>query len=555
MWRSVVRSAVALALAATLGACDLEVTNPNSPSREEAWDNPAAVESAISGAFEAWFAASYQTGEGGVGRLLSTASFQHSTPFCHPSYYSTLPRQPLPDPANPYYEYSTDAWYALNETLAQVAFAMRSLADDPTMFTDEGERTRLRAFGRFVQGLGHGSLALLYARAVVVDENTLPEPENSLAESEDRLLEYREVMQRALGYLYEAAELSAGADWPAIPAEWMSVEVSPDQLARLAHSYAARFRAAVARRPHQRAGIDWQAVIADVDAGITGSWVMDMSCCGDWYNPALAYNSAPTWALETYFIIGMADQSGSYRRWLLRDLHDRIPNADVNGDGTPDPTLIETPDTRFPQGSTLAEQEANPGSLYAIPDGLEGELGGEPRAWNIQSSWIHPERGTWRWSYYWNVETEPYGRGVDGHWPEISLAEMRLLKAEALLNRGRAGEAAALINVSRTAAGLSPTDAGGTNVECVPRLPDGSCGDLMEMLKWEKRLETRMKGLFGAPWYFDGRRWGDLYAGTFLHFSVPCEELKKLDEPCVTVGGPAGQDASPGSVYSWFDEN
>jgi hypothetical protein len=532
------------ALAAVLGGCaDLEVTNPNSPTGVEAAGDAAAVEAAITSGYHAWFEANYTAEGGEVGRLLSTTSFQHSSPFCAPSYYSTIPRAALPAPANAYYEAMTGPWYALYDALVPVAFALRTLTTDPSLADDMGadERDRLMAFGRFVQGLGHGTLALLYDRAAIVDEVTL-------GETEDRLVEYRTVMERALGYLYDAAERSAGADWPAIPAEWMTVEVTPDRLARLAHSYAARLRAAVARLPHHRATVDWNAVLADVDAGVTESWLMDMDYDRDWFNAVVYYGSRPDWGLETYFILGMADQSGSYQQWLLQDLFGRVPNPDLNDDGTPDPLLIETPDTRFPQGATLAEQEASPGSLYVIPNGLDGD-----RAWDIRQMWLRPDRGTWRWSYYWNVETEPYWRLLDPRWPEVSIEEMRLLKAEALLRRGQEAEAAALINVTRTAAGLSPTDASGSNPECVPRLPDGYCGDLLEMLKWEKRLETRMKGLLGAPWYFDARGWGDLYAGTFLQFPVPCEELTRIGEPCPTFGGPGGQSASPGSVYPWGD--
>ncbi|MFO7895234.1 MAG: hypothetical protein R6U63_16090 [Longimicrobiales bacterium] len=541
-------AAITLGTVAT-GCYDLEITNPNSPTSSAAYANPDAVETMIGDSFRRWYTTAQTEAAGEFGRLLSTASFQHSSPACAPSFYSTIPRTALPGPGEAYYWDDDAPWYGWNDALVQVALALRVLDENAQLRDEmaEAEIDRLRAFGRFVQGLGHGSLALLYDRAAIVDENTLDV-------HEDRLLEHRELMERALRYLYEAAERSAGAEWPAIPAEWMSVEVSPDQLARLAHSFAARFRAGVARLPHHRSTADWDAVIADVDAGINETWTIHLDW-SSWFNAALYYSSLPQWSLETYFIIGMADQSGDYQRWLLQDIRERIPNPVSNGDGTEDPVLIVTPDTRFPQGATLAEQEANPGSLYVIPNGLEGQIGGEDRAWDIRTMWYRPERGTWRWSYYWSVETEPYWRQVDGQWPEISMAEMRLLKAEGLLRKGQLPEAAGLINMSRTAAGLSPTDGAGTNTDCVPRLPDGTCGDLMEMLKWEKRLETRMKGLFNAPWYFDARGWGDLYAGTFLQAPVPCEELILLNEPCITFGGVGGQSASPGSSYSWFDEN
>ena len=103
-----------------------------------------------------------------------------------------------------------------------------------------------------------------------------------------------------------------------------------------------------------------------------------------------------------------------------------------------------------------------------------------------------------------------------------------LLRAEAAYRMNNRAEAASLINVTRTAAGLNATDAAGTNTDCVPKLPDASCGDLFEMLKWEVRLETMYKGLHLAPWYFHGRGWGDLAEGTFLQRPLPGREAELL---------------------------
>jgi hypothetical protein len=53
-------------------------------------------------------------------------------------------------------------------------------------------------------------------------------------------------MAAALGYFDSAAALSAGQTFT-VPAAWMSQDVPAATLAQLAHSMAARFRAAVAR--------------------------------------------------------------------------------------------------------------------------------------------------------------------------------------------------------------------------------------------------------------------------------------------------------------------
>lgn len=534
------------------GCYDLNVTNPNAPDHTDLWANADLVESRTADVFNRWYTANY--GYGGAGFVLSFTAFQHTSPWaCRgPTSFNGLPRMPV-DIDGIYCGTVNYPWYQLYAGYAETLDGLQALeVDNVREALGPGRVARMKAFSRFTQGLTLGSLALLY------DQAAIPRLEDYPYGDEAPLVGYDSVMATALRYLDEAATLSTGADWPDIPAEWMTVPVTPDQLARLAHSFAARYRAAVARTPAERSAVDWERVIADVDAGITASWIMNMDPHQGFYDEVVDYTSFPGFAMESYFILGLADQSGNYQRWLAMPVDAREPAPDADGDGEPEPVLIVTPDTRFPQGATIADQEANPGSIFVVPcvDGPDAPAACAEYDFSIQVMWVRPERGRWRWSYYWHTDTWLYTSWTDFHWPEIALAEMRLLKAEGLLRRSDAAGAAALVNVSRTANGLAATDASGTNADCVPRMPDGTCGDLMEMLKWEKRLETHFIGLFGAPWYFDGRGWGDLYRGTFLEFPVPCGELTILNMlPCYTFGGVGGDMASPGSVYGWPGES
>jgi hypothetical protein len=532
----------ALALFGVTACADLEVTNPNAPDAGRALSSAGDIESLIGGAFNTWFGGVYDYS--GPGLFLSNASFQHTAPWANAGMekYARLPRVSIVnDPADPYYGNFTYPWYSMYSALAAVADGLRAINNNPDIADDLGAEavSRAQAYGKFVQGVSHGNLAILYDQGFIVDETTdISTPQAAV--------DYNAMMDAAQGYLDEAAALASGESWT-IDGQWMSVDVSADLLAELAHSYAARFRAAVARTPAERAAVNWSEVIADVDAAITEDWIMDMDPNLGWYNEVIDYGTYPGWAENPYFVMGMADQSGNYDRWLAQPLSSRIPNPDLDGDGTGDALIVITPDTRFPQGATVAEQTDNPGTLYVIP------------TWGIGNVWARPDRGTWRWSYYWHIETEEYTYWNDFNFPEIDYDEMQLLKAEGLYHQGDMAGAAAIINVTRTAAGLNATDAAGTNTSCVPNLPDGdpgatSCGDLWEMLKWEKRMQNRMKGLFGAPWYFDSRGWGDLYRGTYLQFPAPCRELQVLNIlPCYTFGG--GEEFSAEvSSYGWPDQ-
>jgi hypothetical protein len=527
------RSILAALFAGSLatGCHDLDTTNYNEPDRERALSDAGDVGSLISATYNTWYKAVYGTDGNSPGLFMSNQAFQHSSPWANAGMeiYGRIPRVKLEnDPLHGQYGPLSWAWDRSYRALSALANGFASL-EDPEVADQLSpqEEVLLRAYGRFVQGLAHGTVALLYDRGIVLDETT---------DLNDPLLpvDYATLMEAALGYLEETIAIASTSSFT-IPFEWiLADDLTSQELVRVAHSYRARFRAQVARTAVERAAVDWDAVIADVEAGIQSTFFLVEDWNAGWWNAFLDW---ATWYANgqlPYFSYGMADQSGNVAEWLALPIEEK---AHKFADGRP--VLIVTPDLRFPQGSTVEEQRANEG-VYIRIAGEDEESGG-------LSSWKKPERGTWRWSWY---------KDVYGYWdmdqPEIQRAEMRLLKAEALYRKGDLAGAAAVVNETRIAAGLSPTDAAGTNADCVPRLPNGTCGDLWEMLKWEKRMETMWTGVAGVNWFFDGRGWGDLWKDTPLQLPVPCEEIELLKLlPCNTFGGPGGVMSAPVSTYDF----
>lgn len=537
--RRVLRAGGILACSAVLACYDLTLTNPNAPDGARALADSHDAMALVGGAFHVWFEASYDIH--GAGLALSNAAFQHTPPWAGYGMekFGRIPRVGFTNrPEEP--EYSNMAWpwdrsyvalRAVADGLAALGFPKTGAAGG------EPEAAAALAVGRLVQGLAHATVALLYDQGFVVDETRDPT-------AREDPLPFPALMDRALAYLEEAAALAEGARW-AIPEGWLTRSLTGPELACAARSWKARYRAANARTPAERAAVDWAAVLADVDAGITTDFALHMDYINGWHNDVLGYGTYPGWSQLGFFIYGMADQSGSYQRWDGADLVGWQAGGgrkDVVLDGRP--VLIVTPDLRFPRGSTVEAQRLAPGRYFRIT-AEGGETGG---------TWARPDRGTWRWSWYKHVRGEDYWSGTAYLQPEIRLSEMRLLKAEALYHLGDRAGAAALVNETRVAAGLSSTDAAGTNASCVPRLPDGRCGGLLEMLKWEKRMENTFRGPLGNLWFFDGRGWGDLWRGTFLHLPVPCREARILGMPCDVTGGPSGRDGAPTSVYRWRGE-
>ncbi len=508
----------ALLLICAVGCVDKDLQNPNAPDGARAL-TPDNVETLIAGAYRQWTQVHTW---GGPVCMLSIAAGQHNTPWacCGGELYGRIPRVPTHNRAGAsYVGRLTHAWYKSYEAIWALQSALGRIDDGAVDLGAKGN-LRARAYGRFVQGLAHGTLALLYDSAYVYDETL---------EARDVVLEpYAAVMEAALDYLDEAIAL-ADMGLFTIPANWMSREVSAETLAQLAHSWRARFRANVARTPAERRAVDWDAVVADVAEAITEDWYLVSTCerqgfCED----GVAQMLYPNWQMQDNWIAGMADQSGAYQAWIDTQTREKQP------------FLIVTPDTRWPQGPDEATQLDHPGEYYSVNEG-------ETRLWS------RPDRGTWRWSYYADTR-EPFASfalNFAGELPQVTVREMKALAAEAAYHSRDMAAVASFVNETRTRHGLQATDAAGANPDCVPRLPSGECGDLWEMFKWEKRLETQFAGPLRVGWYFDGRGWGDLHQGTILQFPMPYGEMEILGREPYDYGGVGGKWGAPVGTYGY----
>ncbi|HYW10764.1 MAG TPA: hypothetical protein VE871_02375 [Longimicrobium sp.] len=557
------KAAAALLMLSGAAACaDLVVPNTNTPDRGRALATPGDVESLVAGGYKSWYGGEewqQATTAGSPGYIFSTQSFMWSSTAANQGSheYSQIPRVPIQNSAtHQEYVFISTAWQRHYRALASVADGLRTINSDTAVSNGLGTARVLRAriFGKFVQGISHGSLALIYDKGYVVDEAIQTIDDAGAPIDLGEPVGYQALNAAALAKLDQAIALAATAGSATIPKEWMATQadVSMPEFIRIANSFKARYRANVARTPAERGAVNWTQVLVETGAGIKSDFNSDRNIVynSNWcFSCTLQFAQLPTFQQLTYFIHGMADQSGDYQEWLARPLASREPNF-ANGD----PVLIVTPDLRFPQGATLAAQVANKGKYYHIRTNAAGT------APAVASQWTNPNRGVWRHSWYssrlLDVPAGSTPKFASGPWPEIAYAEIRMLAAEGLFRTGNLGAAADSVNVSRIAAGgLNATNAAGLNTSCVPKLPNGSCAGLFEMLKWEKRNETWGTGAYKASWFFDGRGWGDLYIGTPLQLPIPEEQafVLGLGEP-YTFGGVGGASAAPRSSYAFPGE-
>lgn len=501
------------------GCQDLDVDNPNAPDQELALASPGDVASLISSAYLNYHnnAQEYEPGN-----ALSVGADAHTSSWGNFGMqdFGSEPRIAFNNNQNyTYSAVSEEPWFELYGGIVSASNGLRAIEEGLNVDNPE----RLRAFGKFVQGVSHGLIALIFDQGYIFDETVDPAAEQGFQPHDA-------VMDAALGYLDESIQIAESSSFE-IPEDWMKVPgMNAERLARLAHSYKARFMASVPRSPSEAEAVDWNAVLNEIDQGIEQDQVHNTEGTGDgfWSGiKTLGGGEYNTWARVDLKQAGPADVSGEWENWVNTPVNDRQP------------FFVDTPDERFPtEGTDGAE-----GGYFIYLDNLA----------------FPAERGSYHWSNYGDTRYEDYvfscAQCWFGSYPEMTVTEMRMLEAEALMRTGDMAGAADLINVTRTAnGGLPPVTADGVpeGENCVPKkvdldalegVTDSPCGDLWDALWYEKGLEVWR--LSAGLAYFDDRRWGLLATGTPIHLPVAGQELENLQMENYTYGGVGGEDAAP----------
>jgi hypothetical protein len=536
--RATYAAACALLLAACSAGNVLTVKDLNSPDVARAYSTPAGVESIIG--------TLYQQLNGGVntvnvqaqGHVMSLEGYSTVANFGM-NVRASIPRNAIVNDRGNNVDAGNLADFSNNQKLARNAANLVQAMD---LITKGGGTTgnsatdaRDRGFAQFVNACALGYVALVYDSAAIVNNqvssNVIPP-----------LSGYAAVMAAALAEMDSALATAGGATAASafpLPPAWISGNgMTQAQFVQFVHSWKARLRAGVARSPAERAAVSWASVIADANAGITadisllmgGGWNCDYDCSQMYVSNG--------WHEMSPLILGMADTSGAYEAFLAQPFASR--------DGSL--VLIRTPDQRLPQGATRGAQQLDtpyngnsfvPGRYFA----------------NRQAADDFPGDGWGTSNYDHKRYLAIYRLSGVGNQVQFALAENTMLAAEGYIYAGQFAQAAALIDASRAKHGLASIGAiasasqqiqGGIN-GCVPQVPapptfgTAACGSILEAMKWEKRMETAYSGYM--TWFQDSRGWGDLPAGTAIHWPVPNEEMDSRQEPFYNMGG-AGQPGS-----------
>jgi hypothetical protein len=556
----------ALAATLVLGGCEdlLTISNPNDPDTERVLASPTDAETLVGNYYRRWHDGLYD-GLGSFHGMANVMSFQnYSSLFnnCQNTRYPFTTANNNNLPGNPCDGEQERVYFVHNEVAKVVSNFLTTMDEGLTLGT-QARDLRARSFAEFLRGISLGYVAMFY------DSSAVPAPGMS-AEDAGALRPYTEVMDSAFVALQRAIDYAntpaTGAQGFPLPESWIPgpTTMTATEFVRLIRSYRARFRANVARTPAERAAVNWDLVIEDSQNGITDDHINTTNDeSGPFYDWLAQYDPpSSTWHQMTPFIIGMGDVSGSYAAWIAQEVGER-------GSGNVSFTMV-TPDLRFPQGATRAAQQAD-FTLESCEDA--GETC-KRYFYNKPDSRDSFVGAGWGWSNYdfarfhsWVVSGDA-GVGQTGDLPFFTKAELDMLEAEGHIRNGDYAEAAALINKTRVPNGLPAITAfdgtspvpGGT--QCVPKVPQPppnhntiACGNMMEAMKWEKRIETAFTHF--AAWFLDHRGWGDLAENVALFWAVPYDDLLARGyHPSEIYSAGLGAGNAPNSVaarsnYGW----
>jgi hypothetical protein len=540
------------ALVLTAAACqDMDVTNPNNPNRESVLRSPSDVQALVSASFREWF----ETTEGSNAIPMSTMADEFSSAFFDfgALELSTEPRV-IFNPRSPNSAHST-VYQDYYRVIAGINTAFRAIDEGNLKILENGSdvTSRVRAFGKFMQGLAHGQVALMFDQGYVSGE-TLDFETLTFEETKALIRPYKEVMDTAIAQLKEAQRLAQASTFtlPNTVAEWIpGVALTNQQFVRLINTYIARFMAYLPRTTAERAAVNWAEVITRIDAGITSDFapVGTPGILSSTYKNRASRQRTTTpsdFMRVDNMVIGPADQSQNFINWFNTPAANRQPFRATLIDKRIDGVATWNRTTRAWDGPVPATCANTPSpTATSRPVATCGLYMG----FHDEVAFFNPGRGTYLRSFYFYHR---WGRGTSfesGPLVIINIAEMDLLKAEALIRLNRAAEALPLINKTRVANGGLPAvtldGAPGTAPACTPRRINGSCGNLWDALKYEKRIETL--GLSGRVPYYDARGWGTLLDATMIHYPMPVVDLELLGMAVYSFGG-GGVGSAPARV-------
>src|SRR5438046_968932 len=269
------RLALCGGLALGLVACsDLGVNDVTDPDRNRVLGTPADVESFIGATYAQIQNATLGGSNDDIQTQLQVMGMENVSGLANFAMgpRGAIPRTPIENTRNSTGDAGNYRDFVVLHRAARMATIGIGAMNRLGTLGSPAQDARARSFARFVQGVAYGNLALAYDSASLVSETDDPQ-------SIQPLSDYKTVMAAAYVMLDSAITIARAnpALFP-LPVTWINgLALDTATYFGLIHSYKARFRASVARTPADRAAADWNAIIADANAGITADFSASMN--------------------------------------------------------------------------------------------------------------------------------------------------------------------------------------------------------------------------------------------------------------------------------------
>ena len=547
-------SCAALVVVIAMGACDLNVGNPNAPDAKRAFSDPAGLEQLLSGAIRTWA----QTRENYFIMPLDaqadnyTASWNNAAMRFYSSVGSDCPircgwtnSSTAPEAAGgPTVE---AAWYGYHTVLSSSTDVLRGIAAgtcfDDDCKTDSTLTTRNKAVGKMLQGMAIAGIAMLYDSGFTVDETTdLTNPRDLQFSNRTQMRDF------ALTKFNEAYTLAGVGTWTT-GQNWFGLgsgkTYSNVQIQQLIRTMQAELVALWPRNSAENTAADWASVATYASQGVSSGTAFDWSYYVDINATECGDFCIKTWGNS----IGTERVDTRVAALVTTNHVDPWPSPG----GNPCPTI--SPDKRVGDGSwgptdnfdgyATKAATANAGTDYACSGvAIFPPARGSYHQSNLAHIRYNHLAGTGERLPAGDPKC-PLAAPCDGSGQDpLYTTQMNdLLWAEGLIRSGgSAATAAGLINNSRvTRGGLSAlTGAEGTD-------------SLIKALQYEQEIEFMGQGTDpffnrrrsgynaaaagGRPQYTDG-----LVVNTPRQMPVPAKELDVLLKEIYTFGGPSHPD-------------
>lgn len=364
-------------------------------------------------------------------------------------------------------------------------------AIDRGVFEDEATLLRVQAGASFIKGLATGYIGYVYDRGWLVNPDT-----DVTALSLDDLVGYGEMIDEGVRLLQESIGFfnqGAPFDFIGLP----DAAISSEEAVKLANSYIARLLAGKPRSAAELGAVDWAAVKAAAQNGITA----DYSPTSD--NDILWNGQHAWWTFQ------VDDVGASY---LPVDLHT---------------TNLADP-TSWKAYSTAQGEIQQPITTDDQRFGVFADGGGQDFLYTPSIGWLREDRNRSIFSNYSHFRYQ-YDYQVSNSGNPLHLftaAEVSMLAAEAEYHLGNFGAAKDII------------DAGARTVRGgLPPLADASPETIENAIYYENMVELAQAGCGTALAYM--RRYDRLQAGSFKHLPVPARDIELLGGSPESFGGAA----------------